>query len=93
MEGETTDVIIVSTALRLEGHRVRFESVSGTSGKASEGCGNADTLSGTVGKEEEDVVKWEPGEDDEALVKEEKDVDDDLESDLPDINDIINGTS
>jgi hypothetical protein len=33
-------------------------------------------------EEGEDVVKREPGEDDEALVKEEKDVDDDLESDL-----------
>ena len=45
-------------------------------------------------EEEEDVVKWEPGEDDEALVEEEKNVDDDdLESDLPDINNITNGRS
>ena len=43
--------------------------------------------------EDEDVVKQEPGEDDEALVKEERDIDDDLESDLPDLNDIINDRS
>ena len=41
-------------------------------------------------EEEKNVVKREPGEDDEALVKEEKDIDDDLESNLPNINDIIN---
>jgi hypothetical protein len=44
-------------------------------------------------EEEGDVVKREPGEDDEALVKEEKDINDDLESNLPDINHIINDRS
>jgi hypothetical protein len=44
-------------------------------------------------EEKEDVVKREPGEDDEVLVKEEKDIDDDLESNLTDINNIINGRS
>ena len=39
------------------------------------------------------MVKREPGEDDEVLVKEERGVDDDLESDLPDINNIINSRS
>jgi hypothetical protein len=38
----------MSTALRLEGHRAQFESASGISGKAEEGCGNTDTPSGTV---------------------------------------------
>jgi hypothetical protein len=44
-------------------------------------------------EEEEDVVKREPGEDDEVLVKEEEDSDNDLEFDLPGINNIINGRS
>jgi hypothetical protein len=43
-------------------------------------------------EEKEVVVKREPGED-EVLIKEEKDIDDDLEFDLPDINNIINGRS
>ena len=43
--------------------------------------------------EEESAVKREPGDDYKALVKEEKDIDNDLESNLPDINDIINDTS
>jgi len=44
-------------------------------------------------KDKEDVVKRELGEDDEVLIKKEKDTDDDLESDLADINNIINGRS
>ena len=42
-------------------------------------------------EEKEVVVKQEPGNDDE--VKEEKNIDDGFESDLPDINNIINGRS
>jgi hypothetical protein len=92
VEGETTDVIIC-----------RQLSVSKGTGPGSRpSLGSPDKQKRAVGirtrcqaqlEEEEDEVKREPGEDDETLVNEEKDVDDNLESDLPDINDIINGRS
>jgi hypothetical protein len=71
----------MSTALRLEGHKAWFEAVSGISGKQERAVGIRTRCQAQL-EEGEDVVKREPGEDDEALVKEEKDVDDDLESDL-----------
>ena len=80
------------TALRLEGTQGPVRGRLWVSGKGEEGCGNTDMPSGTVGRGGRRGEAG-AGEDDEALIKEEKNIDDDLKSDLPDIDDIINDRS
>jgi hypothetical protein len=90
VEGETTEVVICRQLSVSKGTGPSLGPSLGSPEKQKRAVGIRTRRQAQL-EEEEDVVKWE---DDEALVEEEKNVDDDdLESDLPDINNIINGRS
>ena len=92
MEGETTEVVICRQLSVSKGIGASLSPSLGSPEKQKRAVGIRTHRQAQL-EEGEDVVKWEPGEDDEALVEEEKNVDDDLESDLLDINNITNDRS